>query len=480
MPPLRVPSAGSKDDDRRKATEADLQRAADFAKLGRSVAMDMDAHDKDRNRSLDFREFSRMVREREMAIQTEEALRKRFKAMDLDGSGEISMAEFIKFALKDAYQRSGARVVELLKEWDEDGNGEIEVAEFAKLVRVLGFDALESEVQQVFDELDGNKSGSLELRELKTKLSERVTEEAAEGDKDYGTLQRHELRQLNWREGAMAAEAKIAAQVQAVAAAAPVAAEPGALGATTAKQMAKQLRAALGDEEGLERVMDLFRAWDTDGDGMITKKEFRRAVATLGFAEVDKKQIDALFDRLDKDKTGTIEYREVNRFLGRQALLAPGSPGSPASSPASPQRPRGSSHEAGPAARLLRHTALSVESDVPLIEQLTVALAANWGRVTDLFKEWDADGSGTVSPKEFRQAMEAIGLGEHPEAIRDDGLACRCSPRRPPSSPQVSIRRRSGTSSSPSTSTTRERCPSMSSSVPSAPHPFAPPRASST
>jgi hypothetical protein len=177
--------------------------------------------------------------------------------------------------------------------------------------------------------------------------------------------------------------------------------------------------------------MDLFRAWDTDGDGMITKKEFRRAVATLGFAEVDKKQIDALFDRLDKDKTGTIEYREVNRFLGRQALLPPGSPGSPASSPASPQRPRSSSHEAGPAARLLRHTALSVESDVPLIEQLTVALAANWGRVTDLFKEWDADGSGTVSPREFRQSMEAIGLGEHPEAIRDDGLACMCSPRRP-------------------------------------------------
>ena len=140
--------------------------------------MDMDAHDKDRNRSLDFREFSRMVREREMAIQTEEALRKRFKAMDLDGSGEISMAEFIKFALKDAYQRSGARVVELLKEWDEDGNGEIEVAEFAKLVRVLGFDALESEVQQVFYELDGNKSASLELRELKeahsTMLGERI------------------------------------------------------------------------------------------------------------------------------------------------------------------------------------------------------------------------------------------------------------------------------------------------------------------
>jgi hypothetical protein len=59
-----------------------------------------------------------------MAIQTEEALRERFKAMDLDGSGEIGMAEFIKFAFKEAYQRSGARVVELLKERDvADGSG---------------------------------------------------------------------------------------------------------------------------------------------------------------------------------------------------------------------------------------------------------------------------------------------------------------------------------------------------------------------
>ena len=175
--------------------------------------MEMDAFDNDRNRSLDFREFSKLVREREMAIHTEEALRKRFKAMDADGSGEIEMAEFIKYALKDALQRSSARVVDLLREWDEDGSGEIEKGEFVKVVRHLGFDALESEVNAVFDELDFNQSGSLEIRELKQKLNEVVREEAAEGDKDYGVLQRHAVRQTEWRDGAQDAEEKIAAKV---------------------------------------------------------------------------------------------------------------------------------------------------------------------------------------------------------------------------------------------------------------------------
>jgi Ca2+-binding EF-hand superfamily protein len=31
-------------------------------------------------------------------------------------------------------------------------------------------------------------------------------------------------------------------------------------------------------------------------------------------------------------------------------------------------------------------------------------------RVIDLFREWDEDGSGTVSKKEFRKAMPMLGL----------------------------------------------------------------------
>ena len=31
------------------------------------------------------------------------------------------------------------------------------------------------------------------------------------------------------------------------------------------------------------RVIDLFREWDEDGDGTVSKKEFRKAMPLLGF-----------------------------------------------------------------------------------------------------------------------------------------------------------------------------------------------------
>lgn len=80
----------------------------------RQAAMAFDASDLDRNRTLDFREFSKMVREREVAIHTEEALRKRFVDMDTDNSGLIDMSEYVKFALRDALSRSSVQVTDLL------------------------------------------------------------------------------------------------------------------------------------------------------------------------------------------------------------------------------------------------------------------------------------------------------------------------------------------------------------------------------
>ena len=48
------------------------------------------------------------------------------------------------------------------------------------------------------------------------------------------------------------------------------------------------------------KVMDLFREWDVDGDGEVTKKEFRKAMAVLGF-EVSRAVMDEVFDSFDAD-----------------------------------------------------------------------------------------------------------------------------------------------------------------------------------
>ena len=68
------------------------------------------------------------------------------------------------------------------------------------------------------------------------------------------------------------------------------------------------------------RVIDLFKEWDEDGDGAVTKKEFRRAVPMLGLDPVPSKaDIDALFDQWDPDGSGNIDFKELNKILRKSA-----------------------------------------------------------------------------------------------------------------------------------------------------------------
>ena len=75
---------------------------------------------------------------------------------------------------------------------------------------------------------------------------------------------------------------------------------------------AVQLRDALVKNAG--RVIDLFREWDTDGDGEVSRKEFHKAMKQLGL-EVPKKDIDELFDSWDPDGGGTLDFKELQKVL---------------------------------------------------------------------------------------------------------------------------------------------------------------------
>ena len=68
-------------------------------------------------------------------------------------------------------------------------------------------------------------------------------------------------------------------------------------------------------EQGV-RVIDLFRSWDEDESGTVSKKEFRRAMPLLGL-DVPKKEIDRLFDSWDPDRSGEISLQELNKQLRR-------------------------------------------------------------------------------------------------------------------------------------------------------------------
>ena len=87
-----------------------------------------------------------------------------------------------------------------------------------------------------------------------------------------------------------------------------------------ALSVGEQLTRALKANAG--RVIDLFREWDQDGDGEITRKEFHKAMPMLGL-EVPKAEIDTLFNTWDTSGEGSISYHELKKVLGGHSTSAP-------------------------------------------------------------------------------------------------------------------------------------------------------------
>ena len=62
-----------------------------------------------------------------------------------------------------------------------------------------------------------------------------------------------------------------------------------------AQPVSAQVAAAL--KRSAARVLDLFREWDTGGDGTISRNEFRKAMPALGL-DVDVAHVDSLVRRV--------------------------------------------------------------------------------------------------------------------------------------------------------------------------------------
>ena len=89
---------------------------------------------------------------------------------------------------------------------------------------------------------------------------------------------------------------------------------PGAEAAAAAG--VEQLIATL--DENRVSVIDLFRSWDTDASGSVTKKEFRKGIASALKVEPTLEELAALFSFLDPDGSGSIDYRELDAKLHRR------------------------------------------------------------------------------------------------------------------------------------------------------------------
>ena len=71
--------------------------------------------------------------------------------------------------------------------------------------------------------------------------------------------------------------------------------------------------------ENLPRVVDIFRNFDVDGSGTVSREEFLRVLPLMRNVDVSDDELDLLFDAIDRDGSGEIELRELQKVMRRGA-----------------------------------------------------------------------------------------------------------------------------------------------------------------
>jgi len=170
--------------------------------------------------------------------------------------------------------RGAAMLIEVVKS-KANKAGKVSKKAFAgALEELLGGDALEAgALDQLFSALDTDGSQSIDSKELNAAIQYIIDPESDSA-----------LEKLM-----MMDDNALAASVQ-------------------------RLRAVLASQTA--RTIDLFKKWDTDGDGMLTKEEFKVAIKNqLGFSSMRPSELDALFTAFDADGSGEISFREMHKML---------------------------------------------------------------------------------------------------------------------------------------------------------------------
>eukprot|EP00966_Prymnesium_polylepis_P188481 4367619-Prymnesium_polylepis.1 len=131
----------------------------------------------------------------------------------------------------------------------------------------------------------------------------------------------------------------------------------------------------------------------------------------------------ALFQSFDEEGRGTISYHALNRMLrsGNNVKLDKKLQAGAAGKILLKAENKSTLRKAGQLVQAGSRLALrkfKFDPELPMGPQIRDALTKNAVRVIDLFHEWDEDQSGSISRKEFRKALPALGI-EAPKADVD-------------------------------------------------------------
>ena len=178
--------------------------------------------------------------------------------------------------------------------------------QFCRALPVLGLAVPAEAAGALFDSLDTDGSGALDYEEMHKELRAGVGVELDEVLRVGGA-------------GEIAVEARNAAALRGGKLdkdSSKIFGKAAMLDASSGVPILQQLQRALASPGVLARVIDIFRAWDEDGSGTVSRFEFARALPVLGL-RVERAQAESLFDSIDEDGSGSVEYAELHRKLRR-------------------------------------------------------------------------------------------------------------------------------------------------------------------
>ena len=198
------------------------------------------------------------------------------------------------------------RILDLFQEWDANGDGKVDRREFRKALSGLGVGRDQrEEVHRLFDSFDHDSSGEVDYNELHKILRDRaaIDDSLLPGGAGLTVTDSKNDVPLRQESGSKRRASLVTSRLE------PVSVKP----------MQEQLRAILKYHQA--RVIDLFKDWDEDGSKQIDREEFRKALASLGVGKQQQSEVYRLFDAFDRDKSGSLDYNELNEMLREHVAI---------------------------------------------------------------------------------------------------------------------------------------------------------------